>query len=212
MKLLVKQAEFLSEGVHIGTKQKNKQMEKFVYKVRPNGLAVLNLQLLSDRLRVAAKFLSKFDPKKILVVATREEVAKVTKKFADQIGANSFVSRFPPGSLTNPSYEKFVEPDVVLVTNPIADRQAIREASKIGVPVVAMCDTNNSISEIDFVIPCNNKGKRSVAFMYWLLGREILKNRKEKGKEKGKEIKKSEEYISFKEFVKDAKTKTRTKS
>lgn len=197
MSLLVKQDKFLSQGVHIGTKQKNKFMKRFVYTVRPNGLAVLNLKLLSNRLDIAAKFLSTFDPDKILVVATREEVAEATEKFANEINANFFVNRFPPGCLTNPNYEKFLEPGVVIVTNPIADRQAIKEASKIGVPVVALCDTNNSIYDVDFVIPCNNKGKRSVSFIYWLLGREILKNR-------GK-IQKDEGYIPFEEFLKDAK-------
>lgn len=200
MKLLVKREEFLAEGVHIGTKQKNKQMQEFVYKIRSDGLAVINLQMLSDRIRMAAKFLAQFKPEKILVVATREEVSQAVKKFAELIGANYFVNRFPPGSLTNPVYEEFLEPKVILITNPIADRQAIKEASKIGIPVVALCDTNNSIANLDFVIPCNNKGKRATAFIYWLLGREILKHRKE--------IKKNGEYIKFEEFIKDVEGKS----
>jgi small subunit ribosomal protein S2 len=97
--------------------------------------------------------------------------------FAKVIGAKSMVGRFIPGTLTNPEYRDFVEPDVVVVTDPIGDLQAVKEAVDIGVPVVAMCDTNNMTMHIDVVIPTNNKGRKALALIYWLLAQEIAKLR-----------------------------------
>ena len=100
--------------------------------------------------------------------------------------------RFRPGTLTNPSSKEFFEPELVLVTDPLADAQALHEAKNIGIPVVGLCDTNNETKYIDLVIPTNNKGRRALALVYWLLTRAILK-------EQGK-IKK---YDDFKPTIED---------
>jgi small subunit ribosomal protein S2 len=97
--------------------------------------------------------------------------------FAKVTGAKSVVGRFIPGTLTNPEYRDFVEPDVVVVTDPIGDSQAVKEAVDVGVPVIAMCDTNNMTTHIDIVIPTNNKGRKALALIYWLLAKEITKLR-----------------------------------
>jgi small subunit ribosomal protein S2 len=101
--------------------------------------------------------------------------------FAKAIGAKEIVGRFIPGSLTNPDYMFFTEPDVVVVTDPIGDAQAVSEAIAIGVPVIAMCDTNNMTMDIDLVIPTNNKGRKALALVYWLLAREVVKERGDQG-------------------------------
>lgn len=169
--------EYLAAGVHIGTQQKTEDMKRFVYRVRADGLYVLDVKATDDRIKTAAKFLSKFDPPRILVVSARQYGQFPATMFAKVIGAKSLVGRFIPGTLTNPEYRDFVEPDVVVVTDPIGDSQAVKEAVDIGVPVVAMCDTNNMTMHIDVVIPTNNKGRKALALIYWLLAQEITKLR-----------------------------------
>ena len=169
--------EYLAAGVHIGTQQKTEDMKRFVYRVRADGLYVLDVKATDDRIKTAAKFLSKFDPARILVVSARQYGQFPATMFAKVVGAKSMVGRFIPGTLTNPEYRDFVEPDVVVVTDPIGDLQAVKEAVDIGVPVVAMCDTNNMTMHIDVVIPTNNKGRKALALIYWLLAHEITKLR-----------------------------------
>ena len=169
--------EYLAAGVHIGTQQKTEDMKRFVYRVRPDGLYVLDVKATDERIRIAAKFLSKFDPARILVVSARQYGQFPATMFAKVTGAKSVVGRFIPGTLTNPEYRNFVEPDVVVVTDPIGDSQAVKEAVDVGVPVIAMCDTNNMTTHIDIVIPTNNKGRKALALIYWLLAKEITKLR-----------------------------------
>jgi len=176
--LLIPKQEYLSAGIHIGMKSGTKDMKKFIYKVREDGLSILNLQLLDERIRVAAKFLANIE--KILVVGRKLNAHTAIRKFSEVVGCDCIIGRFMPGTLTNPKYEKFMEPEVILLTDPLSDRQALKEAVAMRIPVVALCDTFNETKNVDLIIPCNNKGKRSLALVYWLLAREILKNRGKK--------------------------------
>ena len=159
--LLIPRESYLSAGVHIGTKIKTGDMEKFIYRVRPDGLFVLDIKKTDERIRVAAKFLSRFDPEKILVVAGRLYAKVPAEKFCEYTKAKLITGRFVPGTLSNPLYPNSLEPDVVLVSDPKADSQAVREASSLGIPVVALCSTDNELSKIDLAIPTNNKGRRA---------------------------------------------------
>jgi len=176
-KSLIPVDEYLAAGVHIGTQQKTEDMKRFVYRVRADGLYVLDVKATDERIRIAAKFLSKFDPARMLVVSARQYGQFPATMFAKVTGAKSVVGRFIPGTLTNPEYRDFVEPDVVVVTDPIGDSQAVKEAVDVGVPVIAMCDTNNMTTHIDIVIPTNNKGRKALALIYWLLAKEITRLR-----------------------------------
>jgi small subunit ribosomal protein S2 len=167
--------EYLAAGVHIGTQQKTQNMMKFVYRVRTDGLYVLDIQATDERIKMAANFLSKYDPSRILVVSARQYGQFPAKMFAKAIGARSMVGRFIPGTLTNPTVEHFFEPDVIIVTDPTGDAQVIKEAVDINIPVVALCDTNNMTSDVDLVIPTNNKGRKALSLVYWLMAREISK-------------------------------------
>ncbi|HMK45715.1 MAG TPA: 30S ribosomal protein S2 [Methanocella sp.] len=178
---LIPMDEYLAAGVHIGTQQKTEEMKKFIYRVRSDGLYVLDVQSTDERIRATAKFLAKYDPANVLVVCARQYGQHPAEMFAKAVGARHIVGRFIPGTLTNPVYMFFEEPDVVVVTDPIGDAQAVNEAVNIGVPVVAMCDTNNMTSNIDLVIPSNNKGRKALALIYWLLAREVTKERNEQG-------------------------------
>jgi len=174
---LVPRQTYLASGVHIGMKQKSQQMKRFIYKIRPDGLAVMNIQMIDDRLRTAAKFLAK--QKKIVVVSRRNIGHKAIKKFAEALGdaTHPIAGRFMPGTLTNPSYKDFFEADVVIVVDPVYDYQALKEAKTARIPVVALSGTSNEISDIDVIIPSNNKSMKSVATLFWILAREVLKER-----------------------------------
>ncbi|MDD4300088.1 MAG: 30S ribosomal protein S2 [Methanomicrobium sp.] len=174
---LVPVEDYLAAGVHIGTQQKSQDMKKFIYRVRGDGLYILDIQQTDDRIKTAAAFLSKYDPAKILVVTSRQYGQYPAKKFADALGSMSKVGRFIPGMLTNQRITQYVEPEVVIVTDPIGDSQAINEAVQCGLPVVALCDTNNITQYIDLVIPTNNKGRKALSMIYYLLTREMLKSR-----------------------------------
>lgn len=175
--LLVQEDVYLTSGVHIGTQQKSADMKDFIYKVRTDGLYVLDIKKTDKRIKMAAKFLAKFNPDRILVVAARQYGQKPSKLFARTIGANVFAGRFVPGTLTNPNLPEYIEPDVLLVTDPAADQQALREAMKLRIPVIGLCDANNETRNVDLIIPTNNKGRMALATVYWLLTREVLKAR-----------------------------------
>ncbi|MFC1486069.1 30S ribosomal protein S2 [Thermoproteota archaeon] len=177
--LLLPQDTLLSAGVHIGTRMRTKDMEQFIYRVRADGLFVLDVKKTDERIRVAAKFLARFEPSKIVAVAGRLYGQSPVEKFCQVIGATPIVGRFIPGMLSNPLYPKRLEPNVIIVSDPKADVQAVKEAANIGVPVVALCSTDNDFSFVDLVIPTNNKGRRALAVIYWLLARQILRERGE---------------------------------
>ncbi|TKX55483.1 30S ribosomal protein S2 [Halorubrum sp. SP3] len=175
--LLIPVEDYLSAGVHIGTQQKTKDMERFIHRVRDDGLYVLDVSLTDERIRTAADFLENYNPEQILVTSSRQYGRFPAEKFADAIGARARTGRFIPGTLTNPDYAGYIEPDVVVVTDPIGDAQAVKEAITVGIPVIAMCDSNNQLSNVDLVIPTNNKGRRALSVVYWLLANETLDRR-----------------------------------
>lgn len=175
--LLVPEDIYLTSGVHIGTQQKSADMKPFIFKVRTDGLYVLDIKQTDTRLRQAAKFLSRFESNRILVVSARQYGQKPVKVFAKTIGTQVFAGRFVPGTLTNPNLPQYIEPEVLLVTDPAADQQALREALNVGIPIIALCDANNETRNVDFAIPTNNKGRRALATVYWLLTREIMKEK-----------------------------------
>ena len=189
--MLVEKTQYMTSGIYIGMKSCNPFMKQFVYKVREDGLAMLNLKKIDDRLKIAADFLSNF--KSILVVSRKENAYKPITAFAKAVeGARAVPGRFHPGTLTNPSYKHFFEPDVVVVVDPLIDEQVIKEAKKKRVPIVAFCNSFNNVKDVDLIIPLNNNGKKSLALAFWIIARELQKNQ-------GK-IKKS---VDFKPTLKD---------
>ena len=174
-KLVIPREKYLSAGVHIGMTTKTKDMKRFIYKIRPAGLAVLNIGLLDQRIGFAANLLA--DKKKILIVSRKENAFQPAKKFAEAIGGKVIIGRFMPGSLTNPSYKEFYEPDVLIVTDPLSDKQAMKEAIEMRIPIIGMADTFNETSFLDLVVPCNNKGKKSLALIFWAIANIINEKR-----------------------------------
>ena len=177
--LLLPRDTMLSAGIHIGTRMKTRDMEPFIYRVRPDGLFVLDIQKTDERIRVAAKFLARFEPAKVAVAASRLYAHEPVKKFCELTGAMPIIGRFIPGLLSNPLYANRIDPEVIVVSDPRADSQAVREASKVGIPIVALCSTDNEFAGVDLIIPTNNKGRRALAVIFWLLARQVLRERGE---------------------------------
>jgi len=177
--LLLPQDTLLSAGIHIGTRMKTKDMASFIYRVRPDGLFVLDVKKTDERIRTAAKFLARFEPSRIVAIAARLYGREPVKRFCELTKATPIVGRFIPGMLSNPLYAGRIEPNVIIVSDPKADVQAVKEAGAIGIPVIALCSTDNEFAGVDFVIPTNNKGRRALAVIYWLLSRQILREKGE---------------------------------
>ncbi|HLD89065.1 MAG TPA: 30S ribosomal protein S2 [Candidatus Nanoarchaeia archaeon] len=173
----VPQDVYLKSGIHIGTKFRTKYMEQFIYKTRPDGLSVLNLQKINERIRLASNMLSNYAPKEILIASRRENGWKSVRKFAQVIGCKFFAGRYLPGIMTNPNLPTFLEAKILLVTDAWPDKNAVEDAVKVGMPVIALCDTNNQSNNIDLVVPCNNKGKKSLGLLFYILACEYLKLR-----------------------------------
>ena len=182
--LLLPRDTMLSAGIHIGTRMKTGDMEQFIYRVRPDGLFVLDVKKTDDRIRVAAKFLARFEPGKVAAAAARLYAQEPVKKFCEATKATPIVGRFIPGLLSNPLYPNRIEPEVLIVSDPRADAQAVKEAAAVGIPVVALCSTDNEFTGVDLVIPTNNKGRRALAVIYWLLARQMLRERGELAQDK----------------------------
>jgi small subunit ribosomal protein S2 len=186
--LLLPRDVLLSAGIHIGTRMKTKDIDQFIYRVRPDGLFVLDIKKTDERIRIAAKFLSRFDPQKIAVVAARLYARYPAKKFCEITKAIPLIGRFIPGLLSNPLYPDHVEPAVLIVSDPKADVQAVKEAAIMGIPVIALCSTDNDFSGVDLVIPTNNKGRRALAVIYWMLARQFLREKGELAPDKDMDL------------------------
>ncbi|MBS3169476.1 30S ribosomal protein S2 [Candidatus Woesearchaeota archaeon] len=175
--LLLDSNEYLKSGIHIGTKFKTKYMANFIYKTRPDGLSVLNLKKIDERIALAANMLAQYEPKDIMIVSRRENGWKALRQVTKLTGFNVIIGRYPPGILTNTNLETFTEPKVIVVCDPWPDRNAVADAAKMGIPIIALCDTNNQSNHIDLVVPCNNKGKKSVGLVFFLITREYLRKK-----------------------------------
>ncbi len=175
---LVPLDQYLKAGLHIGTKYKTKYMEPFIYKTRPDGLSILNIQEINKRLKILAGFLARYNPEEILAIGRRENSWKALRSFSQVTGIKVFTERYSPGVLLNVALEGFMEIKLLLVVDPFPDKNVIDDALKLGVPVIALCDTNNTANELDLVIPCNNKGRKSLGLIFYILTREYLKLRK----------------------------------
>ncbi len=166
--------KILSTGIRVGTAVKTKFMVPFITKASPEGLYLIDLDITVNRIQTAAKFLSRVKSEDIIVCSGREYANTPIEKFCELTGTVKKLGRFMPGTLTNPSLPYYIEPKLVLISDPQVDVQAITEATNAGIPVIGIANTDNFTSKVDLVIPANNRGRKALATTYWLLAREIL--------------------------------------
>ena len=169
----------ISTGIRVGTNVKTKFMRQFINQASPEGLYMLDIDQTLARIKTAAKFINHFDIKKVIVCSGREYANMPIEKFCELTGARMMLGRFMPGTLTNPSLPFYTEPQLILVSDPEVDLQAVIEATNAGIPVIGIANTDNLTSNIDVIIPANNRGRKALATTYWLLAREILVQKEE---------------------------------
>jgi small subunit ribosomal protein S2 len=165
----------LSTGIRVGTPIKTKFMTSFITRANPEGLYILDISKTLARIDVAAKFIGRTNIANVAVTSAREYGKTPIEKFCELTGARGIFGRFMPGTFTNPSLPKYLEPEIVIVTDPQADEQAVLEATRAGVPVIALSNSDNITAKVDLVIPSNNRGRKALATVYWLLTKEVLK-------------------------------------
>ncbi len=181
--------DYLKMGMNIATRTKSPGMKKFIYKTREDGLYLLDLKTIDERIKVAADMIARYDPKDIIVTVSRLYAITAGEKFAEMIGARFIKGRVAPGIFTNPHKEGFTEPKLIIISDTRNEKQAVREASIVNIPIIALCDTDNSTKFVDLIMPVNNRGRKALAFTYYLLARETLKARGD--------IKSNEEFKSM---------------
>ena len=170
--------KILTTGIRVGTTVKTKFMKPFITQASPEGLYLLDLDITLSRIQTAAKFIKKFDMNGVVVHSGRTYATTPIEKFCELTGAKKMLGRFMPGTLTNPSLPYFVEPQLMVISDPQVDAQAITEATNAGIPVIGIANTDNVTSKLDLIIPANNRGRKSLATVYWLLANEILQDSK----------------------------------
>jgi len=131
-----------------------------------------------EKIVLAARIIAAVDnPADIAVISARPYGQRAVLKFAAHTGASAIAGRFTPGNFTNYITRSFKEPRLIIVTDPRTDAQAIKEASYVNIPVVALCDTDSPTEYVDVAIPTNNKGRHAIGLIWWMLAREVLRLR-----------------------------------
>jgi small subunit ribosomal protein S2 len=170
--------KILSTGIRVGTEVKTKFMIPYIVQASPEGLYLLDLDIILSRIQTAAKFIKKFDVNKVIVYSGRVYASTPIEKFCELTGAKKMLGRFMPGTLTNPLLPYYLEPHLIIISDPQVDNQAVTEATNAGIPVIGIANTDNVTSKLDLVIPANNRGRKALATVYWLLAHEILQDSK----------------------------------
>ena len=171
--------KILATGIRVGTQVKTKFMKPFITKASPEGLYMLDLDITLKKIKAAAKFINRLGTDKLIVCSGRQYAETPIEKFCEMLDSKKLIGRFMPGTLTNPSLPYYIEPKLVLISDPQVDEQAITEATNAGIPVIGIANTDNITSKLDVIIPANNRGRKALATVYWLLVRQILIERGE---------------------------------
>ena len=175
---LIPLEDYIKCAVHLGTKVITPHMRKYVYKRRADGLAVINTAIIDDKLREAVSFISKYKPEEIYIVCKREAGWPAVKKFEEVTGIKAFTKKYPPGLTTNLVLDNFIEFEMTIICDPWIDKNALVDTVRLKKPVLGLCDTNNFTTGVSKLIPCNNKSKKSIGCVLFILAREYCKSKK----------------------------------
>ena len=176
--MLVPIEDYLKSSIYLGTRVITPDMRRYVYRRRADGLAVFNTALLDEEIKKSAEYLAQFEPKDILLVCKREAGWKAVTKFAETLGIRCFTKKYPAGILTNTNLSNFQEANLILICDPWLDKNALADAQRIKIPVMSVCDTNNYTAGINNILPGNNKSAKSLGFIFFLLTKLYIENKK----------------------------------
>lgn len=171
-------SKLLMAKVHLGGKNCNHQMLKYVFKRRSDGVHIINIHKTWEKILLAARaVVATEDPSQVVAISSPTIGQRAVLKFAKHTGASPLAGRFTPGTFTNQIQKAFMEPRLLIVTDPLADHQPIREASYVNIPTIGLADTDTPLRYLDLVIPTNNKAVHSVGTIWWMLAREVQRFR-----------------------------------
>ncbi|MBS3066934.1 30S ribosomal protein S2 [Candidatus Pacearchaeota archaeon] len=176
--LLIPLEDYVKTGIHLGTRVITPDMKKFVYRRRADSIGVLNTSLIDEHIKRAIDFMSKYSPEEVVLICKRESGWQAAVLFSKATGIKVFTKKYPAGMMTNTQLEAFYEPELVIVTDPWVDRNSLNDALKTGKKILMLADTNNFIKKADHIIPCNNKGGKSLGLVYYLLAKGYIEKRK----------------------------------
>jgi small subunit ribosomal protein SAe len=169
----------LAAKVHLGTRNVDPNMERYIWKRRDvDGLYLINLGKTWEKLVLAARIIVAIEnPQDVIVVSARPYGQRAVFKYAQHTGSAYIGGRYTPGTFTNQINKKFLEPRLLVVTDPQTDHQPLKESSYVNIPTIAFCSTDAPLKYVDVAIPCNNKSREAIALMYWMLAREVNRMR-----------------------------------
>lgn len=177
--LLVPEELYRTSNANLGTNRKAKLMSKFIQGIQSDGVYLLDIPKIDERIRYASRFISQFQPDRVVCTGLRRNAHTPVIKFSSYVKSVALTESFVAGTFTNPSLPTYTEPDAVLISDPLNEAQPVLEAAEMGIPIVAVSDTDSPVEYVDYIIPANNRGRKSLALVYWLLAREILRLRGE---------------------------------
>ena len=176
--LLVSIDDYVKTGIHLGTKVITPDMKPFVFRRRADSIGVLNTSMIDENIKKAIKLMSEYAPEDIIFVCKKESGRKSAKEIGELLGIKAFTNKYPGGLMTNIQLDNFCDPSLVVISDAWIDRNALKDAKKMNKKVILLCDTNNYSKEADCIIPCNNKGEKSLALVFYLLAKGYIENRK----------------------------------
>jgi len=173
----------LACGVHLGSENVSSTMVRYVWKRNDDGVHIIDLRKTWEKLQLAARVIvamnNPYDVCAVALTTGRSKqnplAQRAILKFSQLTGSRHIAGRYTPGTFTNRIQSNFCEPRLLVTADPIKDFQPILESSYVNMPVIAMADVDCPTRHIDIIIPCNTKSKYSVALIWWMLAREVLR-------------------------------------